>query len=315
MNYGKVLSRAWEITWRWKVLWILGFLASLGSGGGGGGGSYSTGQEDLNRWRLEGPPYVDWPLIAGVIAALVVLALLIGIVLWVISTIARGGLIAGVQQVEDEGTTSFLDAWRVGRKRFWTLFGLSVLSALPLIVAGLALAFTLVLGIVTMSGWGDFPGWAGGMGIASAVCCGGALCCGLILMGIVLDQIRTYGERAAILEDLGWLDAFKRGWEVLKENLVPTIILWIIFFVIGVILATVILSSLAIAVLPFIAIFRSIEPGPWLVLPLCCGGLLTILIAAVLGSVIQTFTSATWTLAYRELTAYVPIVVPEVAPE
>ena len=54
MDYGKVLSRAWEITWRWKVLWILGFLASLASGGGGGGGpssSFSGG--DIERWTQD----------------------------------------------------------------------------------------------------------------------------------------------------------------------------------------------------------------------------------------------------------------------
>ena len=38
MNYGEVLSRAWQIIWKYKVLWIFGILAGLGSGGGGSGG-------------------------------------------------------------------------------------------------------------------------------------------------------------------------------------------------------------------------------------------------------------------------------------
>jgi hypothetical protein len=315
VDYGKVLTRAWEITWRWKVLWILGFLASLGSGGGGGGPSYSTGQSDVQQWTLDGPPYVDWPLIAGIVGIVIIVALLIGIALWVISVIARGGLIAGVQQVEDEGTTSFLDAWRVGVKRFWTLFGLSVLAALPLILATLLLVVTLVAGIIAMEGFGDFPESTGAGGIVSAVCCGGLLCCGLIVVGIVLDQIRTYGERAAILEGLGWLDAFKRGWEVLKDNLVATIVFWIIFFVLGLLLAGVIIAALAVTMLPFAAVFSSVEPGAWLMLPICCGGLLALIVGAVLGSIVQTFTSATWTLAYRELTGYVPTATAEVVSE
>lgn len=32
MDLGKVLSRAWDITWRWKLLWVFGFLVSLGQG-------------------------------------------------------------------------------------------------------------------------------------------------------------------------------------------------------------------------------------------------------------------------------------------
>ena len=57
--------------------------------------------------------------------------ILIGIALWVVSVIARGGLIAGVQQVEDEGGTRFGQAWRAGRKRFWSLFGIGILAGLP----------------------------------------------------------------------------------------------------------------------------------------------------------------------------------------
>ena len=26
MDFGKVIGRAWQITWRWKILWVLGFL-------------------------------------------------------------------------------------------------------------------------------------------------------------------------------------------------------------------------------------------------------------------------------------------------
>jgi len=44
------LKRAWEITWRWKILWFLGLLASLGQGGGGGGGSnYQFSSSDWER--------------------------------------------------------------------------------------------------------------------------------------------------------------------------------------------------------------------------------------------------------------------------
>ncbi len=48
MDYGWVLKRAWEITWKFKGLWVLGILASCsggGGGGGGGGGSSGTGYQ------------------------------------------------------------------------------------------------------------------------------------------------------------------------------------------------------------------------------------------------------------------------------
>ena len=52
-----------------------------------------------------------------------------------------------------------------------------------------------------------------------------------------------------------------------------------------------------------VAIFANSEPGLWMVAPLCCGGLLAMIAFALIGAIIETFTSATWTLAYRELTA------------
>ncbi len=44
MDYSSVLRRAWDITWRYKGLWILGILASCsGNGGSGAGGRGGSG--------------------------------------------------------------------------------------------------------------------------------------------------------------------------------------------------------------------------------------------------------------------------------
>ncbi len=51
-NFGEVLTRAWQITWKYKVLWIFGILASCSRGGGGGssGGSSVSGGSDGNGY-------------------------------------------------------------------------------------------------------------------------------------------------------------------------------------------------------------------------------------------------------------------------
>jgi hypothetical protein len=296
MDYGKILGRAWEITWRWKVLWILGFLASLGQGISSSS-SYSTNRSD---WGVHGP-YIP-PGVIALLVALACLALIIGIALWVISVIARGGLIAGVQQVEDEQVTGFAKAWRVGVSRFWTLFGVSVLAAIPTIIV-----VVIGMGTLALLIWGTVAGFdtseaAGTIGILASVFCGGTLCCGTILLAIVLDQIRVYAERAAILEGLGWIEAFRRGWQVLKENLGPTIVLWIIFFVIGLAFAAVIAGGLFALLAPFFAIVGASQPGAWILVPLCFGGLIAAIVFALIRSVLETFISGSWTLAYREMT-------------
>jgi hypothetical protein len=302
MDYGKVLSRAWEITWRWKALWILGFLAALGRGGGGGGNySYRFDIRDWNNWgyRYHAPIPAD---IIALVGGLLCLAILIGIALWVISVMARGGLIAGVQQVEEEKSTNFLEAWRVGRGRFWTLFGIGILTAIPTIILVLIGIGSLILLILGTVGAFDASEAAGAMGIVASLACGGALCCGAIVIAVVLNQIRIYAERAAILEGLGWIGAIVRGWHVLRENLGPTIVYWLIFFAIGLVLFTAISAGLVALFVPFLAIVARMDQGPWLVVPALCGGLLSVAVAALISAIVETFSSATWTLAYREMT-------------
>lgn len=318
MDYGKVLGRAWEITWRWKSLWILGFLAGLGSGGSGNPSStisssnYDGYSQNLEQFGIG--PWDSFADIQGFIAPILGIILLIccvflilGIALWVVSVIARGGLIAGVQQVEDEGKTTFRSAWVAGRRKFWTLFGLGILAALPMIVVGLILVVFLAAGIAAGVGMMEVEEWLGISAIVITAIAGfGLLCCGLFIIGIILEQIRVYGERAAIIEDLGWIDAFKRGWQVLKENLVATIIFWILFAALGVVLFIItFVAMLGLAVPAFIGI-ALLEPQTWMIVPGICFGLLFIIFIVVAKSVITTYISSSWTLAYREMTIVEP---------
>ncbi len=313
MDYGKVLGRAWEITWRWKVLWIFGFLASLGQGTQSTS-SYRPSDQEFNKW-FQNPAEVLAPII-GVVVAIICILIIIAIIIWVVSVISRGALIAGVVQVEDEGSTSFGQAWVVGRKKFWTLFGLGVLAAIPMIIMFAIGAIVFVVAIT--SGVMD----ANGEPVFSTILftslfCFCFLCCGMVLLGMVLEQIRVYGERAAILEDLGWIDAFKRGWQVIKENLGPTIILWLIFFALGIVIFVIILIIilvLAVPVLAFLGISSVSDVGTWMIAPMICGGLVMLVVFALLRSIVTTYISTTWTLAYRELTGWeTPLELEEVA--
>jgi hypothetical protein len=141
--------------------------------------------------------------------------------------------------------------------------------------------------------------------------CGASFCCGAILLAIVLEQIRIYAERAAILEDLGWLEAFARGWKVLKTNIGPTLIFWLIFFVLGLMMVFAIGGGFLAMLLPLVGVFANTDPGPWIGVPVCCGGLLAFVVLSLISAIVQTFTSTTWTLAYREMTGLVVLPVPE----
>ena len=167
---------------------------------------------------------------------------------------------------------------------------------------GTSLAF-MFLGIATGVGLLDAQETAGITSIVMfSLVCGCFLCCALIPLVIVLEQIRVYGERGAILEDLGWIEAFKRGWQVFKENLGPTIVLWIIFFGIGIVIFAISFGLIMVLMIPFFIFVGFSDFGAASIASMVCLGLVGIILFAIFRSILTAFTSATWTLAFRELT-------------
>src|SRR5690606_23932334 len=114
MDYGQTIKRALNVVWENKYLIVLGILAALGGGkfGGGGGGGRGTYENGSGDPFAGGAPFGDIaPEVAGLAAGAIVLllcvAIFVGLALWAVSTIARGGLVAGVDAVESGEKSSF----------------------------------------------------------------------------------------------------------------------------------------------------------------------------------------------------------------
>jgi hypothetical protein len=283
MEYGNLLNRSVNIVWQNKFLILVGFLAALGSGsfGGGGGGGFGNGNGDLGQFpELEEGIAA---LAAGLIVALVCVVLIVGIVLWAISTIARGGLIASVDTIESGEKSSFRHSWSAGWQKAWTLLGIGLLPAIPgliLFVVGL-LAFGAYGGIFALFDEEFAQFTAVGLGITIAL-----FACILVPIMLVLSILRNFAERACMLENLGVIDAYRRGTSVLRANLGEAIILFLLQIVIFIVLGVLFLLG-------------------GFILVLCC--FLWPLLLVVQGF-ISAFVSALWTLAWRTWTGEPPMV-------
>ena len=281
MEYSNILNRSANIVWQNKFLIALGFLASLGSGSFGGGGGASNGNGNAQPFPELGDEIAA--LAVGLILALVCVLLIVGIVLWAISTIARGGLIASVDSIESGEKSSFRQAWSAGWDKVWTLLGIGFIPAIP----GLIL---FVGGVVALGAYGGITAligeefgslfWTTGLGITLIV-----LACIVVPVVLVLSILRNFAERACMLENLGVIDAYRRGASVLMANLGEAIILFVLQIVIFIVLG----------ILLFL---------PGLVLVLCC--LLWPLLLVLQGA-ISAFLSAVWTLAWRTWTGEPPL--------
>lgn len=287
MDYGKLITRAVNIVWENKFLILLGILVALASGplsspsGGGGGDQNGNGQgQSWGEWgEIPEGGEAFLGLAAGLVLGLVCVGLIVGVALWVVSSVARGGLIAGVDTIESGGTSSFSQAWRAGWQKLWTLLGIGFLPALP----GLVL---FVVGLLAAVGYGGMSALAGGewadpAGIAGWAIPLAALACLAVPVALALSILRNFAERACMLEDLGVVDAYRRGAAVLMANLGEAIILFLI--------------QIASAIVLFAVLFV-----PGIIVVLCC--LLWPLLLALQGAV-SAVISAIWTLAWRDWTA------------
>src|SRR5512136_1813143 len=131
MDFGYVLKRAWEIIWKFKILWIFGILASCGQASGSGGsnsGFRFSGQDNTAGFQVQQyfnqhPGLTTFLIILAIIiiVILVVLAILLG-------TVGRVGLIRGTLKAEQGASKlTFGELWREGLKYFWRVFGLNLL--------------------------------------------------------------------------------------------------------------------------------------------------------------------------------------------
>jgi hypothetical protein len=298
INYSSILSRAWTITWKFKVLWVFGFLAMLG--GGGSSVSYSSPQTSYNFHSSETsnlPPewrnFIDqlsriqintWiNIIVGVVCCLFLLT----VCLWVLSIIGRGGLIGGIVKADASGSVSFRDAWGTGLRYFWRLLLIRLLR----IVVGLALAIVIflpgvIIGVLTC-GLGFIP-----------------LICGGIILGVVLSLWFLLMDYVVVVENQGVGEAVGRAWTILRDHIGPVVILYLILLAVslGVAIVLLILVSPA-AVLIILSVLPLITQTGSLNVALLVIGLilfvLSALVSALVNAVYAVWEAGVWTFAYQ----------------
>jgi hypothetical protein len=238
---------------------------------------------------------VDPNTIIAIAIGLVCLALFIALVFMTLQIIGTGGLIGGVQTADSSGQVTFGQAWGVGTKYFWRLFLLSLLVGVAILAVMLVLiAPGVLIAVGTMR-----------VGIICLI----PLICALALVAIALSILQHFARFAIVLEDKGVIDSLKRAWEILKANIGPIVLLGLILLVVSGVAGFVMALPLLLVILPAIVGVAGllIQGGQVLgtaslvAAGLCCVAWAPVMY--VLNGVLQTWTTATWTLAYKQFMA------------
>jgi hypothetical protein len=297
-NFGEVLTRAWQITWKYKVLWIFGILAGCarGGGSGGGGSSYSNNNpsqggvspetqrmlENFTQWITD-----HWWVVAVFVAAIILLA----IVSILLGTIGRIGLIKGTLDVEGGAERlAFGELFQASLLYFWRVFGLSFLIGLAFLILFLPL---LLIGVLTA-----------GVGFLCLL----PLICLLIPVSLAVNIILEQANIAIVAENLGMFDGLRRGWEIVKSNVGPVVVMGILLLVIGGTIGIIIALPVILVVFPAALAFAlssasnsaNISYTPLIVASLCIVAYIPVALAA--NGILTTYIGSTWTLTYLRLT-------------
>jgi hypothetical protein len=294
-NFGEILTRAWQIIWRHKVLWIFGILAGCGRGGGGGsGGGQVRGSGDQPFPQLEqffqqiGQWIENNPWIVAVLILLVILLVILSIFL---GTIGRIGLIKGTSQAEAGAERlNFGQLFSESMPYFWRVFGLSFLIFLLAMLVFIPLALGGTLFSVLTAGIG-------------AICLLPLICLIVPLLW-VLSVVIEQANVAIVLENLSIGDGFRRGWEVVRANLGPIIVMTLIIFIGSGIIGFFIAIPLIAAVAPLIFSAVSNTTSPIWITLICCAAYFPILL--ILSGILNSYVQSVWTLTYMRLTAVPP---------
>lgn len=304
MDYIGWIQRGWQISWNNKYLWILGFLAALT--GGSSASSFRASGDDLGSAAGVSPEMV------GTIAAGITLAacvgLIIGILIWLVSLAAKGGLIGAVARLERGAPVDgFGQAFRIGWHKVWRLAALSIVlfGIIILIVIGLILVFVLSGGALAalFGSGGDEGTLFAGLGILGL--CLLLLLCLMIPLFIFLSLIYPFAMRGVMLRDMGVGDAIRHGYQVLRDNLGIILLLSFGFLILNIVagIATlVILLPLGLAVAIPTNLLADTSATFLQGLIVVLGGLAATVIAALISALVVSWQSSTFTLAYMEFT-------------
>ena len=307
-NFGEILTRAWQIIWKNRILWIFGILASCGRGGSSFNGSGSNQGNGGFDTPSDLPPQLIQFLqtIQENLTAFIAITIAVVCIIWIVtiflSTIGKIGLIRGTSQI-DGGTEGLIfgQLFSESLPYFWRIFGLGLIASVPFIIMIAALVAALLGYVIVLpAGSGSDMPPVLGLGLIPLIF--GCICL-LIPLALVINLIVRQAENVIVLEEMNVLPSLSRGWDVFRKNLGPIIIMAIILAVINFAAGLIIAIPIIIVVLPAAIAFAFGEAQN--LTPLALAGVclcLYIPILLLLNGIAIAYTESAWTLTYLRLT-------------
>ncbi|MGB3346565.1 MAG: hypothetical protein WBA71_04870 [Candidatus Humimicrobiia bacterium] len=313
MDYGEIIRRAWNITKKYKYLWVFGFILALFGGGGG----YSSNnlsnsfQYTYKRSEIALPVELQQFLFKlqnfamkniGLIILFAIFMIILAIAGFILYIIADGGLIGSVKNIEAGEKNSLKDGFKTGSNYFWRMLGKNLLTGLIGVFIALIflLIFSTIYFLTPISQNKQYLPENVGIILFFIILFFILMIPFMIFLGILND----YSSRFIVIKNNGIIESIKNSFRLIFRNFKHTaiialvlfttriiigIISFIIFIIIGIpaaLICFLLYKSGAIAFMIFVAILAM---------------LFLILISTFINGIRQTFSSSVWTLTFLQL--------------
>lgn len=268
------VSRSLHFAWKHKVLWVLGFFASVS-----GENVLSWAQDRGSSLRDYLVPRLD------VLAVAVVGLVLVWIGLLVVNTICRAALIAASSNADQGLGATFEGSLSMALRAFFGMLALFAIAVVVFLAGTLACVVPVVL-----------PLGAGVPGIVIAVVIGAVLFVPYLAFLFGLAFAVTFAERALVTERVTIVEALGIGWRLTRAHYWTALVAWLVAFLTGLVYVCGLVAALLIVAAPFIFIGLVHRT-----LAFMLGIPIAVMLVLVATGAYGTYRFAFWTLLYRGL--------------
>lgn len=285
INIEKILKRAWNILWTYRVLWAIGFILALTTAASMPNGNNSGWREDARDqqtgdtfplptreelhdawqemqreidwlpWRMNISTQ-DWDTLMWVGIAILSGIIILGIASAFARYVAETATIRMVDEYERTGQkVSLRQGLRYGWSRTaWRLFLIELLVSLPmmlLVLSGLAIGVVFYFIVLGNHSLVSTAGVIAMIGVVFLLIFLG------VILGVFLKLLQDFFWRACALEEVGVRQAIRLGWNMVRRHWKSAGLMWLVMLAVrialGIALVVAFFISLPILVITILA--------------------------------------------------------------
>jgi len=280
-----ILKRAGRIVWQNRFLLWFGLLMALGSPG-----SFNIGGDNKDLGNKSETVKKIFETHWQIFLAIALVLFVIGVILFLLSLVAKAGLVKSVDLVAQDKKTNFKEGWKSGKKYLGKLLGLSLLFFLATFIVVIILAIPVIYLVAAKS-------------YISAVLVGLIAIAIFIPLVFVFALTKTFAEFYIILSNLRVRSAIETGYDLLFKNISNSIIFSLLLLAVSIVAGVILLLAAGIALVilaPAGILFFYLNK---VVFAIFLTFAILLFLAAILfiSSIFQTYKTAAWTLFFQEI--------------